>query len=274
MTQIIVAENVPLETYLANPRLSTHLMSTFCDLGPRMFIMRSGKMIADKPQSDEQRIGQLFEDMVQGRAPDLSIYAVRPKGMKFNEGSAKDPTTGKGWKAAQDAAGKIIIDQDDLDAMQWMQDSFWENESAVHIVKQCKKQVTMYQNAGMFGLKSRPDYMIPGELSVDLKTCSNLNQLTSGKQVREYRYYCQAALVARLMREDIEPRFATKHYLLGVEKQTPYRCQLIEVGGDWLDAGSDWIDEQVARIERCARADSWPRVEQETVSLPPVPSWL
>lgn len=276
MTQTQMLEGVPLETYLRDSRLSTHLMSKFADQGPRMFIMLSASMVPPKEQTEEQRMGQMFEDIVQGRPPDLSGFAVRPKGMKFNEGSAKDPTTGKGWKAARDAEGKKIVDQEDLDAIQWMHESFLENEQAMDTIRHAKKQVSMQlDGTSQFGFKSRPDYLLDSMgtfVEVDLKTCSSLNVITSGRQVRDYRYYCASALRRRLLRA-YRPG-GSEHYLLACEKQSPYRVQLVRVSDAWLDAGDRWIDDQVAQIEACARADSWPRVLSEVVDLPPPPIWL
>lgn len=271
MTEILYGE--PLDKYLANPRLSTHLMSTFCDSGPRMFIMRSGNMLPDKEQTDEQRVGQMFEDLVQGRAPDMSKIVARPAGMKFNEGKKDDETSGRGWKALQDRLGMTVMEQEDLDGMRWMHESFLENSEAMEIVNHAEKQVTMYDRSGMFGLKSRPDYVLDGFTTVDLKTCASLNQVANGKAVREWRYHCQAALCRRLMRPLYENGNSV-HYLLAVEKKMPYRCQLLRFSSDWLDRGDRWADEQIAGIEACARADSWPRVLEECRNIAPPPSWL
>lgn len=270
MTKTKMLDNVSLETYLRDPRLSTHLLSRFADQGPRMFIMVSGAMIAPKEQSDEQRMGQMFEDIVQGRPPDLTRFAAKPEGMSF---ATKE---GKTWKSDQLAKGLEIIPQADLDSMQWMHESFLENEQAMDTIRHAKKQVTLYRDVGRFGLKSRPDYLIDSLgkplITVDLKTCSSLNVITSGRQVRDYRYHCQAALCRRLLRDRADQH--TEHYLLAVEKQTPYRCQLVRIPHPWMDAGDRWIDEQIEQIEACARRDSWPRVLSEVVDLPPPPSWL
>lgn len=273
--------NVPMETYLSDARLGSHSLALFDDLGPRMFIMRKMQMV-DEEQSEALRFGQMFEDLVQGRAIDMSRFIVKPPGMSFSsqEGKAwRDYTAGCKIKnqdefmAALASQGKELIEQEELDNMRWMHDSFLENESAMDTIRHAVKQATIVADDNPYGLKSRPDYMLDTRVTVDLKTTASLGWITSGKQVRERKYYVQAALARRMLRRATVHR-DTEHYLLAVEKKMPYRCQLVPITNDWLDAGDRYIDRVRAQIATCADSGMWPRVLEEIGRLPPCPSWL
>lgn len=270
MTEVV--RNLPIATYHASSRLSTSKLADFADGGPRLFAMRHlRRSLPPREQTDAMRFGQLFEDQCQGRSPDWSKYAIKPEGMSF----ATKP--GKEWRDAPERAGKEVISQSDLDDMKWMHEAVYESELACEMIRNSEAQVSMLDDfACHFGLQSRPDWInFADGYSIDLKTCQSFDDMVRGATVRERRYHCQAELVVRLATQSPELRgTGFVSYILAVEKQTPYRCQLIEVTAPWLSAGKRWLDRQIAAVEACFVADSWPRVTEPIVQLADPPAWL
>lgn len=289
MSKTIRNDDVPMDTYLAHDALGSHSLSLFADLGPRMFVMRRGKMV-DEERGEALRFGAMFEDIVQGRPLKMDSCVVKPVGMSFSSAEGKvwrNDQVGRivknddEFQAALSAIGKELIAQEDLDAMRWMHDSFMENETAVDMVKHARKQVSFFgdpKDEGPYGTKSRPDWLVTDNLSADLKTTASLKMITSAKQVRDLRYYVQAAIARRLMFRHLSEQGArspnTEHVLLAVEKKMPYRCQIVVVSPDWLAAGDRFITDTLAQIDDCVRSGFWPRVTSDSIELPPPPSWL
>lgn len=264
MTEVIY--DMSIESYHAARHLSAHRLGDFADRGPRYYAMRYLRgSLPPREQTDAMRFGQLFEDCLSGVSTDWSKYAIKPEGMSF---ATKE---GKAWRLANE--GKDIISQGELDDLKYMTESVSESELALSMTKRAKAQVSLRDDgACTFGLQSRPDWVsLEENWSLDLKTTQSLGMLTSGKAVRDFRYHCQAALVRRLMGQ---LGFTPEHYLLGVERIAPYRCQVIRFPQEWIDAGTRWCDAQIAGIESCIEAGEWPRVESQMVDLPPPPSWL
>lgn len=269
-------DDMPMDEYLASPLVSTHKLKDFADRGARYFAMRHVSRTTTPPEDTDALIfGAVFEDIVQGRGFDRDAYAVKPDGMTFQT------KEGKAWRKLQQDAGKRIVSADDLLVMQEMRSSLEENDAASELVKCCKRQVTLRgAYTGVPGLISRPDWLssngsaITGftPYSVDLKTTSSLTRISTGKDVLSFKYHAQASIVRRLMRESLKTD--TLHYLLAVEKCSPYRCQVVEIPEEWLDAGWQWCERHLQKLARHYEQNEWPRVDSEIVTLPAPPSWV
>lgn len=269
--------DMSMDRYLVDKRLGSHSLSLFASRGPRAFIMRLLDLDYDA-DSDAKRFGRMFEDIAQGRELDVSRYIVKPPGLSFGT------VEGKEWRDRQveckvknqaefdamlKSRGKEMIAQEELDAMRWMHESFQENERAMAVVKGSTKQATILADDAPYGLKSRPDYLM-GRTTVDLKTVRNLNIFV--KEVRERNYHVQAAIAAALLQRCVMG--GTAHYCLAVEKEFPYRCQLVRITEDWLRIGADWAARVRAQIAACADSGMWPRVLHEEIEMPAPPEWL
>lgn len=269
-----ISYDVEIEDYHRSKYLSTSKLGDYASRGPRHFYNRYVSGNAPAYESTEaQELGQAFEDLVcLEKAAFDARYAIKPEDMNF---STKE---GKAWKAEH--ASKVILKADDVDALYLMRDSLFSNESAAALVQQSKMQATVRSEyAGTPGIQSRPDFLCTdGTLAsgyraatADLKTTINFSKLISGRGVADWRYHCQAALCAETLRLCEVP---TVNYLIVVEKIAPYRCVVVEVPRDWLDAGWAWCKRQLDSIAGHFATNTWPLVEREVISLPPAPPWV
>lgn len=267
-------DGIDIEEYHRSKLLSTSKLSDFAARGPRYFASRhvTGNSRAFD-STDSQVIGQAFEDLVSLKQEEFDAkYVIKPDGMNFST------KAGKEWREANSA--RTIIADDDYEGLQAMREALWENDAAMSLIRASKMQVTIRADyEGTPGIQSRPDFLcLDGGLvtgfqaaTVDLKTTLTLGKLTSGRSITEYRYHCQAALgLETLQRNGIEAR----SYLIACEKVQPYRCQVVEITPEWLDAGWRWCERQLSKLVDHYRTGEWPRVEREVIALPPAPSWV
>lgn len=259
--------------YHASQMLGTSKLKSFEQLGARGFYAKHvARTTPDEPDRDALVFGQLFEDLIQGRAfnADGSLV-IKPEGMIFN---TKD---NKKWRDDHLAAGRSIVTQADIDNAMAMRVALEENETAVEMVRASVQQATLRAPyAGTPGIQSRPDYLSAegclasgyAPFSLDLKSTKCLSDITTGRGVIKYRYDAQAAICRAAWRCD-----ESRHYLLVCEKAAPYRCQVVELTSEWLDQGWRWAERQLARLAKHYESGVWPRVERELVTLPSPPSW-
>lgn len=262
--------------YHAAPYISASKLRTFSTRGPRFYHAKYvSRSTPDEPDSEALVFGQVLEDLVQGRGLDREQYAVKPDGLSF---ATKE---GKAWRAAQQAAGKSIVGSDDMQRMDSMRESLGDNETALEMIRVCKAQATLRCDyAGTPGLQARPDWLSDvgcltsgyAPFSLDLKSTRSLAKLANGRGVLEFGYHCQAAIVRRLL--EANGMRGVRFYLLACEKALPFRCQVIEMPQEWLDAGWRWCERQLSKLARHYETNNWPRVEQELIQLPPPPAWI
>lgn len=262
-----------MSDYLASPELSSHKLGDFATRGPRWYAMMhvAKRGAVSGPKSDAFIFGDLFESLVQGRALSLDHLVLQPPGLHKGEGARARAAA---WKAAN--AHRTVVTQEELDDLRYMHEALLDSKRACELITACAQQVTLRSG----GLKSRPDWAcVDGHeltayapFSVDLKTCQSIEQISSGRAVRDYKYHVQASMVQRLQRE--HSGTDTVHYLLAVEKTPPYRVQVVRMTQEWLDIGHDWADRQIAAIRECERRGEWPRVMDEETVIAPPPRWL
>lgn len=267
---------IGIDEYHSSEYVSTSKLRDFASRGARFYHAKHvSRTSAEEPDSDALVFGRVLEDLVQGRGFDGAEYVVKPEGMTF---ATKE---GKAWRAAQQAAGKSIVSADDMQRMSSMREALADNETALDMIRACKAQPTLTaEYAGTPGIQARPDWLSAdgclasgyAPFSLDLKSTRSLAKLANGRGVIEYGYHCQAGLVRRLL--EANGVRGSRCFLMACEKAIPFRCQVIEVTPEWLDAGWRWCERQLSKLAKHYQANEWPRVSQELVQLPPPPAWI
>lgn len=268
---MIIEESI--EAYHESDAVSHSGLRDLAEHGPRGYWERWISRTADRRVTEALTNGQAFELYLCDRTAFNRIYAVKPEG---HDGRTKE---GKAWNAEQAAAGRIVLERKDVEAFVYMRQNIHANGRAMQLIVGVAQQRTMRCDwLGLPGLQSRPDWLntlgyIGGgrPYAVDLKTCDNLNKLVNGKAVANYGYHSQAGL-ARIVaaNEGIED---LAWHLIAIEKQWPWRCQVIDLSEDFLAAGEAWCMRQMADLARHYESGEWPLVESESTTAYP-PAWV
>lgn len=269
-----ISWELPLGAYHARDYASHSKLSDLAKRGAAYYhAVHVAKTEQRDPPTPDMVFGQRFEDAVQRPGDFVVEHVVRPDGLDLR---TKD---GKEWKAKAD--GKTIIDADEWAKIVAMNNAIKGNYTAMDMIAACKAQPTITSTwQGLPGVQARPDWLsIDGcaytgfrPFVLDLKTTSELSRLTSGKAVIDYGYFRQMGMASNLLRDNGVIDVAC--YLLAVEKQRPYRCQVIEVTTPWLDRGWQWSTRMLDKLADHYARNEWPRVECEAVELPEPPPWV
>lgn len=269
----MISTDISIADYHASEFVSNSKIAVFARQGALAYYDRYVSRTEPAPAPSAAMVfGQAFEDLVQ--TPDLwpDLYTVKPAVLKM---------TTKEGKAWRDAQTRVVIDQDDHDAMVRMGEAIAQNRSARELTCAAQTQATVRGAfPGLPGLQARPDWYSAGGSAVsewrpyvaDLKTTSRFEALASGRGVYDYRYHVQAAIACHLLAEECGHRPTA--YLIACETVAPYRCQVIEMSQSWIQLGWRTANRDLAALGECYRTGVWPRVEREIVTLGDVPRWM
>jgi hypothetical protein len=272
---VAIEFGIPLEDYHSS-RLVTHSKITdFARGGPRYFAARYLQRSQPRePSSAAQLVGQALEDRIQLPKRYAELYVAKPDGMTF---ATKE---GKAWRAETQAAGKVVLDGDDMNMIEELVTAIFENDAARELVQNASIQPTISAEfAGLPGIQSRPDWFSPTGCALtgfrpyclDLKSTLTLAKLTSGRAIVEYGYHKQFGLCAETLRRNGAEDAPV--YLLAAEKVRPHRAQIVQLDDSWLEAGWEWCERQLTKLATHYQSGEWPRVESEMV-LSVAPSWI
>jgi PDDEXK-like domain of unknown function (DUF3799) len=262
-----IERNVSIESYHENARISHSMLKDFSDRGPCYFYRRYIEKSIPRKTSEAFSFGQAFETLVQRPLEFNKEVIVAPEGL---DGRTKQ---GKEFKAS--CAGREFISHFEFRQMERMLEAYREHTLAVSMVNACEQQVTLTHE----NLQARPDWVcLEGSaetsflpISIDLKTCDDINELRNARKLIRFSYHTQAAFVRRMLALNGFPN--AQCYLLCVEKETPHRVAMFRLREDLLDVADRWIDVQLGRLWHCMDTNTWPRVEPGIVEIGK-PGWL
>lgn len=120
-------------------------------------------------------------------------------------------------------------------------------------------------------LRGRFDYLHPGPLIVDLKTCRSADPYRFARHAVEYGYDTQAAHYLNGLeatRGDVQARFI--HVL--VEIEPPYLVSVVELDADFLRIGRESVRTAIDLYTQCITKGEWPGIPHGIHRVAP-PAW-
>lgn len=254
---VMGVDHVPMDEYHASPRVSSSKLRTFMRLGPRAYYLRHVMKTNSIKRSEPMIVGQAFEDAVCGKDTFVII-----------EGDGRTKAV-KQEKAAAEAEGKLVLSPKHADFMKYGLQNLRENRAAATLLKDAEEQPTLYADfAGLPGIQARPDWGNRDGTFPDLKTTSTLEKFS--RSVVEYGYHIQAALVRRCAKA--HGINSTVHRLIVVEREWPYRCQVMTLSDEYMEIGEETVERELTRLAQCYRNEDWFSCEEHVVLEPP--RWL
>jgi exodeoxyribonuclease VIII len=254
---VMGVDHVPIDEYHASPRVSASKLRTFMRLGPRAYYLRHVLKTNSIKRSKPMIVGQAFEDAVCGKDTFVII-----------EGDGRTKAV-KQQKAAAEAEGKLVLGGESADFMKYGLQNLRENRAATALIKNAEEQPTLYADfAGLSGIQARPDWGHASGTFPDLKTTSTLEKFS--RSVVDFGYHIQAALVRMCAKAQGIP--STVHRLIVVEREWPYRCQVMTLSDEYLELGEETAERELTRLAQCYRNEDWFSCEEHVVLEPP--RWL
>jgi hypothetical protein len=280
--------DVTIDQYHASEFVSHSKLRTFADVGAFGYHGRYLSANAPKPEtSDAMRFGQAFETYLQepkvfserykeapaleGKADDALLAEALAAGVLNDDGKpfTKRHNASTVHLAMMRAQGGDVMTRADMVRIERMAESFAKNPDARLAIAGMDTQVTLRSVGGGFdalpGLQARPDwYGVGSGASVDLKSVAQFGDFD--RTIVSSGYHTQAALI------DVIAGVRNPRTLIACENVWPFRCQVIELPHELLEAGAAWCRERIAELRMCYEQDSWPLCETRRTAG--VPRWM
>jgi hypothetical protein len=266
MAATAIATVVPYEEYRASPGLNhTHLSKM--DTSPL-----ACKVDTDKPQTKALRLGRLNHLCTLEHELFLDHGVVWPGGVT----KTGKPTTNKNsadykeFVIEQEALGKSVVDQSDLDLCERIRVAIITHPTASMYLTETKNELSIYWEHRL-GLpcKSRIDALGSARV-IDLKFLRDLRPHKVNRAITEYHYDSQAAFYSDAVFALTQER--RPYYIIAAEKVQPFDVVVFELDDEVLRVGRSKYERWMRRFIECTESGIWPGISDWPVKVE-LPQW-
>lgn len=226
----------------------------------------------DNPQepTPAMQIGTVFHAAVLEPETLSDVVAVAPDvDRRTKDGKAA-------WaEFEQDAAGKIILKQAEMEQISDMAEAVEAHPEAMWLLADVNNPLTevscFWTDFRSFGCKCRPDRLTADGIVIDLKTTDDASPDGFARACAQYKYHWQAAwyltgLTAASGYQHDDFR------LIAVEKKPPYGVGVYQMPRVYIDIAREQIAPLLDLYRRCLEDNSWPGYSDKTEILQ-MPVW-
>ena len=195
--------------------------------------------------------------ILEGRAKFLAEYAI---GGPINERTGQPyGATTKAFAEWAAARGNPVLTEEQAKLVEQMAAGVLAHELARQLLAKGVAEAVVRASWNGVPCQIRMDYLsdMAGAALVDLKTADSLDWFEA--DARRYGYPHQLAFYRSILAAatGLDPREIPVH-LIGVEKQTPFRCGVWRMGEDVLAVAQRENESAVTRLRECRSTGFWP----------------
>ena len=237
----------------------------------------------DKPSIDLV-MGTLIHSRILEPGQPLPAVAVVPETYVVPadyKGTLRDPKPGdvepwnnrrkfcQQWRQAQEAAGLIVLEREQLDEIDRAAEAVQRNTEARELLEGAQTEVTLrWETLDGFPCKARLDIVPARGVLADLKTTTDASPRGFAKSAFDLGYHLQAAWYLDGFDAVAEARsgFSFIAYEKGPGLVTVHHCTR-----DFIDAGREAYGTALALYRQCVENDTWPGYQ--SACMLDVPRW-
>lgn len=192
---------------------------------------------------------------------------VKPAGMSF---ATKE---GKEWRAAHDGDEIITAKEDEM--LKGVMASIARHRDASAILKSPgKAQPSLFaidEETGL-PLKARLDWLLEGNVILDIKTTTTANPALHGfpREIAKYSYHVQAAFYLDMCARLKMPKDC--FVFLAVEKTAPYLVTAIQLDAMSVNKGRNEYQRLLKLYKECSDTNLWPSYSDK-IEIVTLPEW-
>lgn len=268
-------EGIPAEDYHGReicpaPSISSSGLRTIINESPRHYWWQS-HMNPDREPFDKQewQFGRAMHDLLLYDGAEWSDrYYVMADAVNLNSNA------GKAEKAEAEAAGKVVLRQKHLDAMQAMAREIEGHPWLGKAFENGKVEATLAwqdEETGVW-LRCRPDFLPAGLLFIpDYKTTVSAHPEEFRRQVFNHGYYMQAAHYLEGIEKvcGVRPK---SFYFIAQEKKAPHVVSPIALSDVAIKWGAIQNHHAIRTFARCLETGYWPGYTDEVAEVD-LPKW-
>jgi len=266
---------IPAERYHALPHVSASLLRkyhTIVEVGgqtPRHVQIALREPFVPTWQSI---VGTLVHQSILEPENPLPQIAIQPEEYEPGKKWTNSAKVCKAWKAEQEASGKIVLKQSEVEVLQGITAEIGEKYGA--IFADCETEQTLIYDHAHHGiiLKARIDCNAPGPALYDIKTCRDASDREFEKQAYESGYHMQAALYLDLWNAlDGATNPKTEFVFVAVENSAPFGSRLRKCSDAFIERGRSDNGRWMRLHKQYVNDNHWPGYEDKTLD---VPAWV
>jgi hypothetical protein len=178
------------------------------------------------------------------------------------------------WESFQEKAkGKIILTQDEADAIAGMKESIYHNIAAYDLLLEgvAEQSVFFKDPVHSFLCKVRPDFYTSDKEVVDVKTCLDASYDGFSRAIANFKYHWQAWWYLNGLTAVTGVKH-NKFIFLAVEKEPPYAMAIYEATKDMLKIAEHQVAPLLDVYAECLKTDVWPGYYDELQNIE-LPRW-
>lgn len=186
-------------------------------------------------------------------------------------------TAGKAWRDAQEAAGLVILKEDEYESVKRMCKSIAAHPLCKDIFAAGESEISCFARHHDTDIlrKFRLDWLPEaGDALVDVKTCQDegASEEMFSKTLYDLRYFVQAAYYLDGW-NTLNPDNNRKHFVfIAVEKAPPFLVNVFHVEPDSLDLGREQYEHDLWSYRKCNRLNEWPGYGEGSTEIA-IPPW-
>ncbi len=164
--------------------------------------------------------------------------------------------------------GKQPISKEDYSVLEKMANAVKNYDLALELITDCKVEHSLFwiENETKMLCKARPDIWHLNMI-VDLKTTADASPHAFQRQIGDYGYHIQAAMMQDAI-YTITGKFITEFVFLAVEKEPPFAIGIYQLSEEAIAKGREEFIKYLKIYKECLTNNHWPSYEIKTLSLP------
>jgi hypothetical protein len=162
----------------------------------------------------------------------------------------------------------LILEDDEMYTILQMVESLKKHPEAREILMDGVYEQSYFWQDPESGLmvKARPDIVHPN-FSADLKTASDASPKTFEREIYQYGYHIQAAMVEDA-RAILEHKHVPTMINIAVETSYPYSVAVYPIAEEAVQIGRENYKNNLLELKRCIAYNEWPGYEIQTLGIP------
>ena len=228
----------------------------------------------DRPKKEPTRsmiLGSAFHTFILEPHLFAEQFAVEPEKVLLKDGGRPLYEKYKADCEALEKSKKLVLTFDEMETLHAMQHSLLGNPQARDLIRDGIIEQSYFwrdKDSGLM-LKSRPD-IIHQNMYVDLKTCNDASPRAYQREMMEYGYAHQGAMVRDAIRA-LESREMSTTINICVATKYPYATAIYIIDEAALDYAEQQYKSNLLKLKECLETNVWEGFSTQTIGLP---NWL
>lgn len=212
--------------------------------------------------------GNAFHTFVLEPEKFVEQFAIKPEPVLLKDVGREAYDSNKKLIAELEASTRTLITATEYHILKSMYASLWNNREARGLIEGAVYESSYFWQDDQTGLivKSRPDILRENAI-IDLKTCHSADTRTYQKEMYQYGYYIQGAMIREGVKQLTGQDIPTVVNIC-VEKTYPFEVGIKIISEEALDAGHHKFKSALLSLNQSIKEDVWTGYDPEVVSLP------